>query len=736
MKVRQPVGPQWRGRWAHRAERRRIRRDLRSRDTYLRRQAELNQHLWAYKDARLRGVDAAARAAWQAYRQVRQEQGVAASLYGCSDAVRLAAGLDDIEPAAQELLAWHPHIDTRDVDTNNSRRVAARTFVSACIGVLECEASVGHPMEPAIEEVMRDVAGRIENELIGHHWGGFWRIGELRAWHQVARTSRQLVTVLQPPDAGPQPALATGVPPAGDLSNDHRQQAWRQLVTGAGTVAQRAQVAAAWVEWAVRTREQDLAAEAYQHLLGLVPAVVRERPDEGDRQRVLAATQEHTEEAGYWLARTGRYREAAVTLEVGRAVGLTGTLDQDRTAVPHAAEPPTTDVRYDDILAATGDGALVYLAAATAGGYALVVAAHHDPQFVELPKLDRTTVASWLGPLLPGATDRSPPVARSALRSAPTTAPERDAGKPGRSSGSLADGLERLWDEGIRQLVLQVGGRVVTLLPVGVLSLLPLHAAGGPGDPNDRQADWRHLGNFVAVRYAPNARGLARCQATARELATQPQRLLAMAVPDGFGVDAGGHLAYVTREAAEVVRRWPEPTSPRHGGTWEEFRATAGAYSVWHLACHGSAQPHAILDSQLYFADRAVTLRELREELPAGQRRLAVLSACESNLTDASLPNEVVGLPSALLQVGFAGVIASSWKVDDLATAYLMTAFYQQWCGQGHEPAVALNLAQRWLRTATRADLAAVLPDVEPGGDGEHPYRSPRYWAAFAYTGA
>jgi CHAT domain-containing protein len=293
-----------------------------------------------------------------------------------------------------------------------------------------------------------------------------------------------------------------------------------------------------------------------------------------------------------------------------------------------------------------------------------------------------------------------------------------------------------VWEAGLRLLMLSAGGRVVTLVPVGALSLLPLHAAGAPGDPGDR-FDWRHFGNFSAIRYAPNARSLTRCQDTAQRLAAGPQPLLAVAVPDGFGLEPNRHLRHVAQEATEVVRRWTGPGTPRHGCTWEEFRAAAGEHAVWHLACHGAAEPRAILDSRLYFADRVVTLRELREALSAGPRRLAVLSACESNLTDVSLPNEVVGLPSALLQVGFAGVIASSWKVDDLATAYLMTAFYQQWCEEGQEPAVALNLAQRWLRRATRADLAAMLPDVTPDGDeGQYPYRHPRYWAAFAYTGA
>jgi hypothetical protein len=734
MKIRYPVGPEFTGTRAHRAEWRRIRRDLRSRDQYRRSRAEIDQHLWAYKDARLRGEDAAAEAAWQAHRQVRLQQqrdGNWFNWYVPSHAIRLAAGLDDIGRAAGELVEWYRHVDTRDVDTDNGRRTAARSFVSAGIYVLEREASVGHAQEPEVDYVLRDVATRIENELNYNHREGFWRIGELRAWKQVARTSGQLAAALRAPDAGGrlalQDELATGDPPAvGEWTG--RQRAWRRLVAEAGTVAERARLAAAWVQWAVGTREPELVAEAYQHLMGLVPLVVAERPAGSARRLVLAAAQEHTEEAGYWLARTGRYREAAVALETGRAVELSQALSPTGAA----AERSTPDVRYDDILAATGEGALVYLAAATAGGYALVVAARHDPQFVELPTLDRATVAGLLDPLLPGASDRSAPVTGSALRQAP----ERDADQLSRPGDSLAGGLVTLWDAGSRLLGLSAGGRVVTFVPVGLLSLLPLHAAGAPGDPGDR-LDWRHLGNFSAIRYAPNARSLTRCQDTARRLAAGPQLLLAVDVPDGFGVDPRGHLRHVAREAAEAVRCWTGAGLPRHDCTWEEFRAAAGDHTVWHLACHGAAEPHAILDSRLYFADRVVTLRELRETLPAGQRRLAVLSACESNLTDASLPNEVVGLPSALLQVGFAGVIASSWKVNDLATAYLMTAFYQQWCGEGQEPTVALNLAQRWLRRATRSDLAAMLPDVTPDGDeGESPYRHPRYWAAFAYTGA
>lgn len=179
------------------------------------------------------------------------------------------------------------------------------------------------------------------------------------------------------------------------------------------------------------------------------------------------------------------------------------------------------------------------------------------------------------------------------------------------------------------------------------------------------------------------------------------------------------------------------PVANHRPGTWAQFRELASRHTVWHLACHASADPNSIMDSRLVFTDRAVALEELRRTLPAGARRLAVLSACQTNITGCGDAQREVGLPSAFLELGFAGVIASAWPVDDLATTYLMTALHHWWRRDGNEPVVALNRAQRWLRTATGADLVATLPGLEPEGDGtsEHPYGDARYWAPFAYTG-
>jgi len=169
-------------------------------------------------------------------------------------------------------------------------------------------------------------------------------------------------------------------------------------------------------------------------------------------------------------------------------------------------------------------------------------------------------------------------------------------------------------------------------------------------------------------------------------------------------------------------------------------------HSVWHLACHCEALPDRILDSALLLEDGRFTLDALLR-LPAAARRLAVLSACQSHRSGHELPDEAMGLPGGLLQVGLAGVVASHWNVDDQSVVFLMARFYELWRGHGLPLSRALAEAQCWVRRATHADLHAYLPHVllppaNPSPQararwaGVRPFDHPRHWAPFALTGA
>jgi CHAT domain len=78
---------------------------------------------------------------------------------------------------------------------------------------------------------------------------------------------------------------------------------------------------------------------------------------------------------------------------------------------------------------------------------------------------------------------------------------------------------------------------------------------------------------------------------------------------------------------------------------------------------------------------RVATEQKVGFRRPPGRDgpRLVVLSACETGLYDTSNnPDDFVGLPATFMQLGAAGVIATLWQVDDLATALLMAKVYER----------------------------------------------------------
>jgi CHAT domain-containing protein len=95
---------------------------------------------------------------------------------------------------------------------------------------------------------------------------------------------------------------------------------------------------------------------------------------------------------------------------------------------------------------------------------------------------------------------------------------------------------------------------------------------------------------------------------------------------------------------------------------------------------------------------------------------LVVLSACDSARGREQRHEGAYALPWGFLFAGARAVVASQWKVDDEATAFLMADMYRRmFAGDGQAPIEAL----RGARLATKA----LYP---------HPY----HWGAFVFAGA
>jgi CHAT domain-containing protein len=130
-----------------------------------------------------------------------------------------------------------------------------------------------------------------------------------------------------------------------------------------------------------------------------------------------------------------------------------------------------------------------------------------------------------------------------------------------------------------------------------------------------------------------------------------------------------------------------------------------------HFASHAYFVPGSPLESGVVLADGPLRGRDVLElRLTAW---LVVLSACESGLAAQLQGDELVGLAQSFLGAGARSLVVSLWRVDDAATAKLMSVFYDALLS-GTRPASALTRAAEHMRESPR----------------DHAYR----WGAFTYV--
>lgn len=310
---------------------------------------------------------------------------------------------------------------------------------------------------------------------------------------------------------------------------------------------------------------------------------------------------------------------------------------------------------FDDVARAADLAPLVYSAAAEIGGLALVVRGD-DVQHVPLDDLTADVVRDRVTRHLDAYTDYR--AGRSPYRAL---------------AASLDDVTSWLWTAVVGPVLGQLGAASEAVFVTGgLLGLLPLHAAWTPNDEAPTRR--RYAVDQLTISYAPDARALH----AARDMAARTPTDHLFVVVDPAPVSAEP-LRYAATEAAAARGSVPRSVQASGGAaTRLAFERKAVQANVLHLICHGIADLRTPLDSGLVLAgNERIMLRDLFD-LPL-QVRLAVLSACETALPGVELPDEVVALPTGLLQAGVAGVVASQWSVPDLSTAMLMAEFYRRW---------------------------------------------------------
>ncbi|KDQ61081.1 hypothetical protein JAAARDRAFT_124653 [Jaapia argillacea MUCL 33604] len=276
--------------------------------------------------------------------------------------------------------------------------------------------------------------------------------------------------------------------------------------------------------------------------------------------------------------------------------------------------------------------------------------------------------------------------------------------------------LSSLWSwvvkpiiEDLQTTVSKRGLRRVWWCPTGVLSLLPLHAAG----IYDSKSPGNNVSDFVVSSYTPTLSALINARRH-RGNPSSPLKLLIVAHPGTPSApipNTEAELKYITKRCGRSIKRC--------GGKIHYTTLTGASASVplvtqgmeqcgWiHLACHGVQNFQDPGKSALILtapSDSTSNRLELSDIIrnPHPHATFAFLSACQTATGDSGLPDEVVHLASGMLVAGYGSVIATMWSIEDSDAPLVADSVYGDLFGKRHpdstQAAFALHRAIKKLR--------------------------------------
>ena len=253
--------------------------------------------------------------------------------------------------------------------------------------------------------------------------------------------------------------------------------------------------------------------------------------------------------------------------------------------------------------------------------------------------------------------------------------------------------------------------------PTGLLSFLPIHAAGYRDRPGctvmDRVVS-AYTSTVRALRYSrTNGNPPERHKVFIVAMTNTPpipglrQKLpsLRLAKDEAFGV----RLIWrqLPNVASVLVTKQP---------TRREIIEGIPSQTVAHLICHADADEMDPSSSALMVEDGSITV-SLISELNIQSGALVYLSACRTALSRAAaLSDEVITLTTAFQIAGVSRVVGSLWNTSDRVAFHISTKFYEAMGGN-------IELAARALHVAV--------------SEQRYKYRErPSIWASSIYVGA
>jgi CHAT domain-containing protein/Tfp pilus assembly protein PilF len=292
----------------------------------------------------------------------------------------------------------------------------------------------------------------------------------------------------------------------------------------------------------------------------------------------------------------------------------------------------------------------------------------------------------------------------------------------------------------------QLNKRRMIIVPDGALYFVPFGALPVPGNESVRLAAQHEITNVpsastLAILRQEEARKkespaiIAVLADPVFDLADERLKSMnsqkrsglekASAKPEGFHL---GRLPFTRREAKSILSMVPESLSLEaldfKASRQTMFSPELRNYRYIHLATHGFLNTLNPDQSGIVLSLFDENGEEQKGFVSAGEifnlklnADLVVLSACRTGLGKQIRGEGLLGLPRAFLYAGAERVVASLWKVDDIASAEFMSYFYEAMLGSRKlTPSQALQDAQLRMQNDPR-------------------WQSPYFWGAFVLQG-
>ena len=203
--------------------------------------------------------------------------------------------------------------------------------------------------------------------------------------------------------------------------------------------------------------------------------------------------------------------------------------------------------------------------------------------------------------------------------------------------------------------------------PTSVFGHLPLHAMGPIPSSGKRK---RYFSDMYISSYTPTLSALITSRDSDARNSNLPNILL-VALPDPSLPGVSGEVQVIQSlkiPVTSLISQGATPSAVLDGLHRNQF---------CHFACHGALTTGKPFDASFVLYKEHLTLLDIvRSRIPTGE--CAFLATCHTaELSDGSMPDEILHLSAAVQYSGFRSVIGTMWEMADEDGQHLAKCFYE-----------------------------------------------------------